>query len=46
MRYILKDTKNVRVRQAEVLLEHTKDYNTSQKVKDIIRDLYNGCCAY
>jgi hypothetical protein len=46
MRYILKDTKNVRVRQAEVLLEHTQDYNTSQKVKDIIRDLYNGCCAY
>lgn len=46
MRYIPKDSKDIKVQQAESLLNSIRDYNSSQKVRDIIRDLYNGCCAY
>jgi len=45
MRIVLKSGYDI-VKEAINLLEEADDYNSSQRVREILRVLYSGCCAY
>lgn len=46
MRYVEKSTDNTLVLEAQEILKTVNHYNESDRVKDIIRMLYSGCCAF
>lgn len=46
MRYVEKLSENAMILEAQTLLDSSTDYNQSDRVKDIIRILYSGCCAF
>jgi uncharacterized protein (TIGR02646 family) len=46
MRYIEKSPQNGLILEAQLLLNSARHYNESDRVKDIIRILYSGCCAF
>lgn len=46
MRYIRKDINQDIVVETMLLLKKTKDYNSDVKVRDNLRRIYDGCCAY
>ena len=46
MKYIEKDLNNPIVKNALVRLNRSKSYNSDPIVRDEIRYIYNGCCAY
>lgn len=46
MKFIDKDLTNELVKDAQQRLLKAKDYNSDPIVRDEIRKIYNGCCAY
>ncbi|KAA2239620.1 hypothetical protein F0L74_25855 [Chitinophaga agrisoli] len=46
MRYVEKLATDPLVIEAQGILENVNHYNDSDRVKDIIRILYSGCCAF
>lgn len=46
MKHVEKDLNSPLVREARIRLAISKKYNDDQRVRDIIRILYHGCCAY
>lgn len=46
MRYIDKDFDQDIVRGTDLLLSKAKSYNSDQQVRDNLRIIYSGCCAY
>lgn len=46
MKYVEKDLKSAIVRDACTRLEASKKYNSDPKVRDHLRTIYHGCCAY
>lgn len=46
MKYIDKDKSSSIVVETKELLNNATDYNSDPKVKENLRRIYNGCCAY
>lgn len=46
MRYIAKEAANSLVKEATLLLAASATYDENPRVRDIIRLLYGGCCAF
>ncbi|RQO64867.1 hypothetical protein DBR43_31810 [Pedobacter sp. KBW06] len=46
MRWVDKNSLSEHLKEASSILEKINDYNDDVRIRDIIRDIYSGCCAY
>lgn len=46
MKFIDKETNDKRFHEAQYLLNRSRTYNSSIRLKSILREVYNGLCAY